>query len=71
MHFIEHSKPTFNKVEQRAIIEVLKTNYLAEGEVVRKFEEELSEYIGSKGAVATSTGTLALHSIKEFKYQKK
>lgn len=58
---IEHSMPTIGKEEQKAIVEVIKTNYLSEGEVVKKFEEELSNYIGGKGSVATSTGTLALH----------
>ena len=61
MHFIEHSKPTIGKEEKQSLINVLKTGFLAEGDVVRKFEQELSEHIGSNGAVATSTGTLALH----------
>lgn len=58
---IEHSKSTIGEREKNAVLEVIKSNYLSEGEIVHKFEEELSEYIGSKGAVATSTGTLALH----------
>jgi len=58
---IEHSKPTIGKKEQEAVADVFKTNYLAEGEVVRKFEEKLGIYIGAKGGVATSTGTLALY----------
>lgn len=58
---IEHSMPTIGKEEERAIIDVLKGNYLAEGSTVRKFEEGLAKYIGSRGGVATSTGTLALH----------
>jgi len=58
---IEHSKPTIGQEEKQAVINVIKTNYLAEGGIVKKFEEELSNYIGCKGGVATSTGTLALH----------
>lgn len=58
---IEHSMPTIGKEEKEAILAVLESNYLAEGKVVKKFEDELSNYIGSKGGVATSTGTLALH----------
>lgn len=58
---IEHSRPTIGKEEKRAVIGVLKTKCLAEGKVVKKFEEELSNYIGGKGGIATSTGTLALH----------
>jgi len=58
---IEHSKPTLGRDELRALREVISTNYPAEGWAVKKFENSLSEYIGAKGAVATSTGTLALH----------
>ena len=58
---IEHSKPTLGKDELCALREVIATNYPAEGWAVKKFENSLSEYIGAKGAVATSTGTLALY----------
>jgi dTDP-4-amino-4,6-dideoxygalactose transaminase len=58
---IEHSMPTIGKEEKEAIINVIKSKYLAEGTIVKKFEYELSKFIGAKGAIATSTGTLALH----------
>jgi len=58
---IEHSKPTIGKEEQKSIVDVIKTNYLAEGKTVKEFEKELSNYIGTSGGIATSTGTLALH----------
>lgn len=61
MIFIEHSKPTLGREEKNAVRDVIKSGFLAEGGVVKKFEQELSDYIGVKGAVATSTGTLALH----------
>lgn len=61
MSVIEHSKPSIGKEEKESVLKVLKSGFLAEGEVVRKFEQELSDYIGSKGAVATGTGTQALH----------
>lgn len=61
MNMIEHSMPTIGKDEEAAVAAVIKTKFLAEGEVVRRFEEELSKCVGSKGGVATSTGTLALH----------
>ncbi|MCX5700974.1 MAG: DegT/DnrJ/EryC1/StrS aminotransferase family protein [Candidatus Omnitrophica bacterium] len=59
--FIEHSKPTIGKEELEAIENVIKSNYLSEGQCVKRFEEETADYIGSMGAVATCTGTLALH----------
>lgn len=58
---IEHSKPTLGGDELHALREVIGTNYPAEGWAVRRFENSLSDYIGSQGAVATSTGTLALY----------
>ena len=39
---IEHSKPTIGKEEQKSIVDVIKTNYLAEGKTVKEFEKELS-----------------------------
>jgi dTDP-4-amino-4,6-dideoxygalactose transaminase len=58
---IEHSKPTLGRDELYALKKVIATNYPAEGWAVRRFEDNLSDYIGAKGAVATSTGTLALY----------
>jgi len=58
---IEHSKPTLGKKENKAVLAVMRTGLLFEGGVVRKFEKKLSDYIGSVGGVAASTGTLALH----------
>lgn len=58
---IEHSKPMIGKEERGAVIRVVESGYLAEGQEVREFEKEISRYIGAKGAVATSTGTLGLH----------
>lgn len=58
---IPHSKPTLGEEEERAVIEVLRSLQIAEGAIVARFERELSEYIGVKGAVATNSGTSALH----------
>jgi perosamine synthetase len=58
---IEHSMPTIGREEERAVIKVLRSKFLAEGQEVHKFEQELCAYIGAFGAVATSTGTLALN----------
>ena len=58
---IEHSQSTIGKQELAALSEVTRSNFLAEGEVVRRFEEKIASMIGAPGAVASSTGTLALH----------
>ena len=58
---IEHSRPTLGREEKRALLKTLDTNYIAEGVQVHHFEDEVASYVGAKGAVAASTGTLGLH----------
>lgn len=58
---IPHSRPTLDESDYRAVIEVMRTGYISQGEKVGEFEEKLSSYIGVKGGVATSSGTAALH----------
>jgi dTDP-4-amino-4,6-dideoxygalactose transaminase len=48
--------------EKRAVNEVLESGKISEGEKVRKFEQLFAEYIGTKHAVAVSSGTSALIS---------
>lgn len=48
--------------EQEYIKEAFDTNWIAPlGENVNKFEEELSNYVGSKNGAALSAGTAAIH----------
>jgi dTDP-4-amino-4,6-dideoxygalactose transaminase len=58
---IEHSKPTIGKPEKEAVLKVIDGGIIYEGNTVEKFENKLAETIGSRGAVAASTGTQALH----------
>lgn len=46
--------------EKEAINEVLESGKISEGEKVREFEKMFAKYIGTKGAVAVSSGTSAL-----------
>ena len=58
------SSPHMSKegYEQEYVKEAFDTNWIAPlGENVNKFEEELSEYVGSKNAAALSAGTAAIH----------
>lgn len=48
------------KEERRAINDVLDSGKLSEGEKVRTFEKEWAKYIGTKYAIAVSSGTSAL-----------
>ncbi|GKV57394.1 putative pyridoxal phosphate-dependent aminotransferase EpsN [Sporosarcina sp. NCCP-2222] len=49
-------------VEQKYINEAFATNWIAPlGPNVNEFEEQLAAYVGTSGAVATSSGTAAIH----------
>ncbi|OLS20812.1 MAG: UDP-4-amino-4-deoxy-L-arabinose--oxoglutarate aminotransferase [Candidatus Heimdallarchaeota archaeon LC_3] len=54
-------QPQLNDNEYNAVMEVLKSGHLAEGEKSRTLEEKFSEYVGVKHAIFTSNGTMALH----------
>lgn len=45
----------------RAVVEVLKSDYLTQGPVIESFERAFAEYVGADFAVAVSNGTAALH----------
>ncbi len=51
----------FSDEEMEAALEVLRSGKLAQGEMVRAFEEAFAHYVGARYAVAASSGTAALH----------
>src|SRR3990167_8666517 len=55
------AKPLLGKEEQDAVREVLKSGRLVMGEKVHEFGEVFAKYCGVKYAIATSSGTTALH----------
>lgn len=60
-NFIPIAKPDTGSEELSAIEEVLKSGMLAQGKVVESFEQHFAEYIGTNHAIATSSGTTAIH----------
>lgn len=56
------AKPLLGPEEAAAVIEVLNSGMLAQGQKVAEFEQAFADYIGTKYAVATSNGTTALHT---------
>jgi len=56
------AKPIIEQEEKQAVLEVLESGMLAQGERVRAFESAFAEFIGVKYAIATSSGTTALHT---------
>ncbi len=55
------AKPIIGKDEEKAILEVIASGMLVQGPRVRAFEERFAESCGVKHAIATSSGTTALH----------
>ena len=56
------ARPTIGEEEIRAVSKVIRSGFLAQGPVVRQFEEAFAKYCGTKHAVAINSGTAALHA---------
>jgi len=54
------AKPIMGEEEKKAVLEVLDSGMLAQGEYVAKFEEKFAKYIGVDYGVAVTSGTSAL-----------
>lgn len=59
---IRMAMPQIGEEERRAVLEVLDSGMLAQGERVRALEERFAALCGVRHAVATSNGTTALHA---------
>ncbi|MCP4535625.1 MAG: DegT/DnrJ/EryC1/StrS family aminotransferase [Chloroflexi bacterium] len=55
------SKPIISEAEKQAVLEVLESGMLAQGKRVAQLEEQFAKVCGTKYAIATSSGTTALH----------
>lgn len=55
------ARPVIGDEEKQAVLEVLDSGILAQGPRVAAFEEEFAALCGVKHAIATSSGTTALH----------
>lgn len=58
---ISIAQPLISDQEIEEVVKVLKSGFIAQGPKVAEFEKEFSEYVGTEYAVATSSGTTALH----------
>jgi len=54
------AKPLIGEEEKKAVMAVLDSGMLAQGPRVKEFEEKWAEFVGTRHAVATSSGTTAL-----------
>ena len=61
MSLIPISRPMMESEEQAAVAAVLASGQLAQGPLVREFETRFAAWCGAKYAIATTSGTTALH----------
>src|SRR5437879_1051731 len=55
------AKPELGQDEIDAVVTVLQSGNLVQGKLVARFEEQFAAIIGSRYAIAVSSGTAALH----------
>src|SRR3989338_10627417 len=58
---IPYGPPSLNKNDLKAVVKVLKSDWLTQGPKILEFEKKLAQYCGTKYAVIVSHGTAALH----------
>jgi dTDP-4-amino-4,6-dideoxygalactose transaminase len=56
------ASPGLGDEEVEEVVKVLKSGFIAQGSKVLEFEKEFAEFIGTDFAVATNSGTSALHT---------
>jgi len=59
--FIPYGKQYISKDDVSAVIKILKSNYLTQGDQVPKFEKSLSNFLKVNYSIAVNSGTSALH----------
>jgi dTDP-4-amino-4,6-dideoxygalactose transaminase len=58
---LTHSRPTLGEKDSQAITAVLKRGFISEGEAVERFAFQMAKFLGLRKALATNSGTSALH----------
>jgi len=58
---IPYGRQNISNDDIEAVVSVLKSDYLTQGPIVPKFEDDISQYTGASYAVAVNSGTSALH----------
>jgi len=59
---IPYGRQTIDEDDIKAVIEVLRSDWLTTGPKVAEFEQAVADYVGAKYAVAVNSGTAALHA---------
>ncbi len=58
---IPYSRQTISSSDVKSVSKILKTEFLTSGPTIRKFEKNITDYLGVKYAVAVNSATSALH----------
>lgn len=61
MKFIPYGRQDISEEDIKAVVDVLKSDFLTQGPCVPQFEQAIAEYVGVKHAVAVNSATSALH----------
>jgi perosamine synthetase len=59
---IPYGRQTIDEDDIKAVVDVLRSDWLTTGPKVLEFEQAVAAYVGAKYAVAVSNGTAALHA---------
>ncbi|XOB98441.1 UDP-4-amino-4,6-dideoxy-N-acetyl-beta-L-altrosamine transaminase [Deinococcota bacterium DY0809b] len=60
--FVPYGRQWIDEDDIQSVVEVLRSDFLTTGPMVRRFEEGLERYTGARHAVALNSGTSALHA---------
>ncbi len=60
--FLPYSRQFIDEEDVKAVVEVLKSDFITQGPKVGEFEERLAEALGAKYAAVFNSGTSALHA---------
>lgn len=61
-NYLPYGKQWLDEDDIKAVVDVLKSDYLTTGPKIAEFEKAFAKYVGAKFAVAISNGTAALHA---------
>ena len=64
-HFLPYGHQWLGDDDIKAVVSVLKGDWLTQGPCIDEFEKAIAKYCGAKYAVAVSSGTAALHAAYE------
>ncbi|WP_207645804.1 UDP-4-amino-4,6-dideoxy-N-acetyl-beta-L-altrosamine transaminase [Geosporobacter ferrireducens] len=60
--YLPYGRQWIDEEDIKAVVDILKGDYLTTGPTIKAFEERIADYVHSKYAVAISNGTAALHA---------